>query len=151
MKFTRELQNGFIIFLGIGVFFILMELLGLSDVFILRIVNVFIVAYGVNRTIKSNIHDGIRGYFRNFISGFITSMIGAILSIAGLLIYIEMRGGKEFLENLSDAFLIGGGTVGSYSYVIALLLLESSAASLIASFVLMQYWKDKAEVINKVD
>jgi len=151
MKFTREITNGFIIFAGIAIYFAIMELLGLSDVFILRIFNVFIIAYGINRTISANIHDGIRGYFRNFISGFITSMIGAILSIVSLLIYIEIRGGEEFLKHLSEAFLIGGGDVDSSTYVIALLLLESSAASLVATFVLMQYWKDKAEVINKVD
>ncbi len=151
MRFTRELTNGFIIFAGIAIYFAIMELLGLSDVFILRIFNVFIIAYGVNRTIKSNIHDGVRGYFRNFISGFVTSMIGAVFSIAALLIYVEIRGGEAFLKNLSEAFLIGGGDVDSYTYTISLLLLESSAASLIASFVLMQYWKDKAEVINKVD
>lgn len=151
MKYTREITNGFIIFIGIGIYFALMELLGLSDVYMLRMLNILIVGYGVNRTIKSNIHDGVRGYFTNFISGFITSMIGAILSIASLLIYIKIRGGQEFLENLSSAFLIGGGDVNVYTYTIALLTLESSAASLITSFVLMQYWKDKAEVINKID
>ena len=151
MKFQRELTNGFIIFIGIGLYFGIMELLGLSEVYILRILNIFIVGYGVNRTIKSNIHDGVRGYFTNFISAFITSMIGSALSIAGLLGYIKIRGGKEFLEGLPEAFLIGGGDVNIYTYVIALFVLESTAASLITAFVLMQYWKDKAEIINKID
>lgn len=151
MKFTRELINGFIIFLGIGVYFLIMEMLGLSDIFLLRILNIFIVAYGVNRTLQLNFKDDIRGYFRNFLSAVITSMIGAVLSIAGLLIYVELRGGEEFLKSLSQSFLIGGGDVGSYSYTISLLLFESTAASLIVSFCLMQYWKDKVEVINKVD
>ncbi len=151
MKFTKELTNGFIIFLGIGIYFIIMELLGLSDVFILRLLNIFIVAYGVNRTLQSNFKENIRGYFRNFLSAVITSMIGAILSIAALLIYIEFRGGEEFLKTLSQSFLIGGGDVDSYTYAISLLLFESTAASLIVAFCLMQYWKDKMEVINKVD
>ena len=151
MKFKREFTNGLIIFIGIGVYFLIMEILGLSEIYILRILNGFIVAYGVNRTMKSNIVDGIRGYFTNFISGFITSMIGAFLSIAGLLTYIKFNGGQEFLEKLPEAFLIGGGDVNMYTYTIALLTLESTASSLIIAFVLMQYWKDKAEVINKVD
>ncbi len=151
MKYQREITNGIIIFIGIGIYFAIMELLGLSEVYILRILNIFIVGYGVNRTIKSNIADGVRGYFTNFIAGFITSMVGAILSIAGLLAYVKFRGGKEFIEKLPEAFLFGGGDVNTYTYVIALLVLESTAASLITAFVLMQYWKDKAEVINKID
>ena len=151
MKFTREITNGFIIFLGIGIYFIILELLGVSDVYLLRLLNIFIVAYGVHRTISANHADRIMGYFRNFLSALITSMIGAVLSIAGLLLYVEMRGGEEFLKGLSQSFLIGGGDVDSYTYAISLLLFESTAASLIVSFCLMQYWKDKVEVINKVD
>lgn len=151
MKFKRELINGFIIFLGIGIYFVLLELLGLSDVYLLRLLNIFIVAYGVNRTISGNHDANVHGYLRNFLSAVITSMIGAALSIVALLIYVEVRGGEEFLKALSQSFLIGGGDVGSYSYTISLLLFESTAASLIVSFCLMQYWKDKVEQINKVD
>lgn len=151
MKYKREITNGFIIFIGIAIYFAIIELLGLSEVYILRILNGAIVAYGVNLTIKANILDGIRGYFTNFISGFLTSMIGALLSIGGLFLYIKFRGGQEFLEKLPEAFLIGGGDFNLYNYTFAMLTLESSAASLIITFVLMQYWKDKAEVINKVD
>ena len=31
MKYSRELINGFIIFLGIGIYFLLLQYLGLSD------------------------------------------------------------------------------------------------------------------------
>lgn len=150
MKFTRELINGFIIFLGIGLYFVVIELLGLSDVFILRILNAVFVVYGVNRTIQGNFKDGVRGYNRNLLSAIITSMIGAVLSIASLLIYIEARGGKPYLKQLSEHYLFGGGDLSIQQYCIGLLL-EASAASLIVSFCLMQYWKDKVEVINRVD
>lgn len=150
MKFKRELINGIIIFLGIGVYFLLLELLKLSHIFPLRILNILIVAYGVNRTIKANQADGIRGYNTNFISAVITSMIGAILSIACLLAYIDFKGGEIYLKNLADSFIFGGGELTIQQYCIGLLF-ESTAASLIVSFCLMQYWKDKVEVINKVD
>jgi hypothetical protein len=151
MKFTKELTNGFIIFLGIGIYFVIMELLGLSDVFILRIFNMFIVAYGVHRTLKSNVAHNVRGYFRNFLSGAITSMIGAVLSIIALVAYVEFKGGEPYLKTLAEAFVIGGGDIDSYQYAIALLLFESTAGTLIVCFCLMQYYKDKVEVINKVD
>ncbi len=150
MKYTRELTNGFIIFLCIGVYFIILELLGMSDVFLLRIVNIVFVVYGINRTIKANYESGVRGYFTNLTSAIITSMFGAILSIVALMIYIEVRGGEEYMQNLAENYLFGGSDLSIAQYGGGLLL-ESTAASLIASFCLMQYWKDKVEVINKVD
>lgn len=110
MKLSRVFTNGFIIFLGIGIFFLIMDFLKLSHVYYLRIFNVFIVIYGINRTIKQNQADGVRGYLTNFIAAFTTSMIGAVLSIASLLGYIEYRGGEQYLKMLSQGFLFGGGT-----------------------------------------
>ncbi len=150
MKFKRELINGIIIFLGIGIYFIILELLGLSDQTYLRMLNIVFVAYGVNRTIKTNYETGVHGYFTNFISAIITSMIGAILSIAALLVYIEVKGGEEYLKGLSENFIFGGGALTIQHYSIGLLF-ESTAASLAVVFVLMQYWKGKVETINTVD
>lgn len=148
MKLKRELINGFIIFIGIGIYFLIMEALGLSDEFYLRIFNLAIVAFGVNLTIKQNHRDGIRGYNTNLQSGIITSMIGALLSIGSLYFYIRFRGGYEYLQNLSKGFLFGGGELNTAYYSIGLLF-ESVASSVIITFCLMQYWKNKVEVINK--
>ena len=150
MQFKRELINGILIFIGIGLYFLLLDITGLSDEFYLRILNLFIVAYGVNRTIKGNHADGVRGYFTHFIAAVITSMIGAVLSIASLLVYIHLNGGETYLKNLADSFIFGGGELTINQYCIGLLF-ESAAASLAVSFCLMQYWKDKVEVINKAD
>lgn len=150
MKFTRELMNGIIIFLGIGVYFLILDFMKLSHIFPLRILNLFIVAFGVNRTIMMNQAEGIRGYNTNLLSAILTSMIGAFLSIACLLAYIEFKGGEPYLKNLADSFIFGGGELTIHQYCIGLLF-ESTAASLIVSFCLMQYWKDKVEIINKVD
>lgn len=150
MKWKRELLNGFIIFLGIGIYFFIIDLAGLADEFYLRIFNLFIVAFGVNLTLKQNNREGIRGYFKNLTSGIVTSMIGAILSVGSLYFYIEYRGGEEYLQSLSEGFLFGGGHLNSAYYTVGLLF-ESIASSVIISFVLMQYWKNKVEVINKVD
>ena len=150
MQFKREFLNGFLIFLGIGLYFILLELAGLSDLFYMRILNVAIVVWGVNRTIKGNHDAGVRGYFTNFLGAIMTSMIGAVLSIIALMIYIHFQGGEAYLKNLAENFIFGGGELTIQQYCIGLLF-ESTAASLAVSFSLMQYWKDKVEVINKVD
>jgi len=150
MKLSREFANGFIIFLGIGLYFLILEYLGLADEFYLRVLNLFIVAFGINRTIQMNYKDGIRGYNRHLVSAIITSMIGAALSIASLLAYIQFKGGEAYLQTLSKGFLFGGGELTIHYYCIGLLF-ESIASSIIISFCLMQYWKDKVEVINKVN
>lgn len=150
MNVQRVFTNGFIIFLGIGVYFVIMDALGLSHHFYLRVLNLLFVIYGVNRTISQNQADGVRGYNTNLVAAIVTSMIGALLSIASLLGYIYYKGGAEYLETLSEAFLFGGGTLSIYQYCIGLLF-EAVAASMIVSFCLMQFWKGKVEHINKID
>lgn len=138
---SREFINGFIIFVGIGIYFLSMEVLGLSDNFFLRILNVFIIFYGINRTIKANIYGGQNDYLFNLTSGALTAFVGVILSIIGLNIYIHIQGGEEYIKTLSEAFLFGGSP-SVYQYC-AGLLFEGLASSAIAAFTLMQYWKGK--------
>jgi hypothetical protein len=150
MNLQRVFTNGFIIFLGIGIYFLIMDILGLTHIFFLRVLNLAFVVYGVNRTIKQNYEAGVRGYNTNFLAAIVTSMIGAVLSIASLLIYINFNGGEEYLKTLQEGFLFGGGDLTMYQYCIGLLF-EATAASMIVSYSLMLYWKDKVETINKVD
>ena len=147
MKLKSEYANGFLIFIAIGGYFLLMEALGLSDIFYLRILNLFIVLFGINRTIIGNLKAGLKGYVPNLISAFKTGMIGAILGIIALLIYIPYRGGTAYLEKLSEGFLFGGGTISTPQYCIGLLF-ESSAATMIIAFCMMQYYKSRIEKID---
>lgn len=142
MSIPKELNNGILIFIGIGIYFLTMELLGLSDVFLLRILNIFIVIYFLNKTIKSNYNEGKTEYLGNLISGTLTALIGVVLSVAGLLIYISMKGGDAYLSKLSQNFLFGGGTPSVNEYCIGLFF-EGIASSIIITFTLMQYWKDR--------
>ena len=142
MKYTREFTNGFIIFLGISIYFLILEFLSLSDQYLLRLFNIVFVIYGINRTLKANHNQGILGYNTNLLSGLITSLVGAILSVSSLLIYIQFKGGEPFLKKLSQGFIFGGGELSIEQYCIGLLF-ESVAASLMVSFCLMQYWKGK--------
>jgi hypothetical protein len=139
MKNTIEFKNGLVIFLGIGIFFLLMDFLGLTDKNYLRILNAFIVLYGINSTIKSNINKGKTDYFKNFVSGFKTGVIGVFLGIVGLIIFIYIKGGESYLSRLSDTFFFGkDNNIIKYCSV---LFFEGIASSLIGSFTLMQYWK----------
>ena len=140
MKNSTELKNGILIFLGIGLFFLLMDILGLADKNYLRILNAFIVLFGINKTIKYNFSHGNSDYLENLISGFKTGILGVVLGIVGLIIFVYIRGGESYLSRLSDTFFFVGKTnIIKYCSV---LFFEGIASSLIGSFVLMQYWKD---------
>jgi hypothetical protein len=141
MKLSKEFINGFIIFVGFGIYFLIMEALGLSKYYVLRIFNVLIVMYGLSRTIKANIKEGKTSYLSNLISTGLTGFIGVALAIIGLAIYVDFRGGQAYISNLSEAFMFGGHpTLGEYCFGLAI---EGFASVLIVVFVNMQYWRTK--------
>jgi hypothetical protein len=142
MAISKELYHGISIFVAIGIYFLLMDILGLSDVFILRLFNIVIVVYFLNKIIKSNYKSGKTSYLDNLISASITSLIGVVLSVIGLMIYISFKGGNDYLSQLSANFLFGGGAPSMNQYCIGLLF-EGIASSIVISFTLMQFWKSK--------
>lgn len=138
MKVPKELQNGFLIFIGVGVYFMLMEALGLADLFYLRVLNVLILLYGTHRTLKSNYSEGKKSIFPNLGSALFTSLTGVFLSIAGLIAYSYSKGGDAYVQSLSKTFLFGGNT-SIMNYTISLLF-EGIASAVIVSFILILYW-----------
>lgn len=116
-----------------------MEAAGLSNSYYLRILNIFIVLFITNKTIKTNIQEGKNDYLKNMISAGLTSIIGVVLSVIGLRLYIAFKGGDEYLKNLSDVFLFGNNPTAN-EYCIGLLF-EGIASAVIAAFILMQYWR----------
>jgi hypothetical protein len=141
MKLSKEFQNGFLIFLGIAIYFLIMNLVGLSDVFYLRLFNTVFVLYGVNRSIVMNIHDGKVLLANNAKSAMKTSLIGVFLSIIGLITYSYMQGGDQFVSSLANTFLFGGSpSVMTYSIC---LLFEGIASSVVVTMLLLLYWNNR--------
>ena len=138
MKLPKELVNGFIIFIGIGLYFLLMEFLGLADMYSLRLFNILFVFYGTNKTLKSNFAEGKTILASNAVSALFTSLSGVFLSIIGLIIYIYIKGGAIYIETLSETFLFGGNpSIITYS---ASLLFEGIISAVLVTFMLMLYW-----------
>ena len=141
MKISKEFQNGFLIFLGIAIYFLFMNLVGLSDVFYLRLFNTLFVLYGVNRTIMMNIHDGEVFLANNAKSAMKTSLIGVFLSIIGLIIFSYLQGGDQYVQSLSKTFLFGGNpSVMTYSIC---LLFEGIASTVVVTMLLLLYWNNR--------
>ena len=141
MKLSKELTNGFIIFIGIGVYFLTMNMLGLSDLFYLRLFNIFFLIYGANKTLVSNLSEGKKEFLPNAISAFATTFIGVFLSIVGLIVYSYVHGGDDYVQTLSKTFLFGGNpTLLMYSIS---LLFEGTASAVIVALILMFYYNNK--------
>lgn len=141
MKPPKEILNGSIIFIGITAYFLLMNVLGYGNSFYLRLVNIFFVFYGVNRTIKMNVEEGQKDFVSNAVSAMVTSLVGVFLSIIGLIIYSYMQGGDNYVQSLSKTFLFGGNP-SIFSYSISLLF-EGIASSVIVTMLLMLYWNNR--------
>ena len=108
MKLPKELTNGFLIFIGISSYFLIMNILGLADLVYLRLFNVLFVFFGVNRTIKMNLIEGEKNFVIDAISAMVTSVIGVALCVLGLLIFSYTQGGDAYVQSLSESFLFGG-------------------------------------------
>ena len=61
-------------FIGITAYFLLMNFLGHGNSFYLRLVNLFFVFYGVNRTIKMNVDAGQKDFVSNAVSAMVTPL-----------------------------------------------------------------------------
>ena len=141
MKISKEVFNGATIFVGISVYFLLMNALGFADVFYLRLLNVLFVFYGVNKTIQMNVTEGKKTFVSNAVSAMMTSLVGVVLSIIGLIIYSYMKGGDNYVQSLSETFLFGGNP-SVETYCISLLF-EGIASSVIVTLFAMLYWNNR--------
>lgn len=141
MKLPKELLNGLLIFFGISVYFLVMNVLGYANLAYLRLFNVLFVFYGVNRTIKMNLAEGKNNFVTDATSAMITSIIGIVLCVLGLLVYSYIKGGDDYLQSLSESFLFGGKpSVNTYCIS---LFFEGIASSVIVVLLLMLYWNNR--------
>ena len=142
-----EFRNGILLFLAIGLFFIIMNLLGFADNIYLRTVNIFFVFYFVNRSIVEYKQKGQNNYMSNFGAAFLTAIIGVISSIGGFILYVLLVLGVDNLSELAEPLISTGQNLSllQYSFV---LFAEGIASSIIVSFILMQYHKDSSNVNN---
>ena len=141
MKVSKEIFNGFLIFIGIGLYFLIIEFSGLANLFYLRFFNILFVFYGADRTLKSNFAEGKILISENAVSALFTSLIGVFLSIVGLVAYSYLQGGDAYVQSLSKALLFGGNpSIMTYSIS---LLFEGIVSAVIVTFILMLSWDSR--------
>lgn len=141
MKLSKEFTGGFIIFSGIALLFLLMNLFGLEKQGYLRLLNIAIVYFGIRRSLQMNIKEGISGFGTNLLSLVSTGLLGIILSVIGLYSYIYIRGGQSYLNSISEGYIFTKNPSVT-EYTIGLLF-EGIASLVILVFLVMQFWKSK--------
>jgi hypothetical protein len=142
MKISKEIINGLIIFTGIGLYFFFMKLTGLEKLNYPRFLNIFIVYYGMSRTLQANKEQNLLGFGKNLFGIIQTGLIGVVLSVVGLYVYIYSNGGQPCLDHLSQGYLFGKEpTVGEYCFAV---FSEGIGSIVILTFINMQLLKRKA-------
>lgn len=137
-----EINNGIKTFIALGVYFLIIEGLGLAHSSFLRVFNGIIVAYFINLSIQSRLKEG-KGFLSLFASAFFTNLIAVALSTISLAGYIYFFRGVNHIGTLAEPLLAIGGfnlTISQFSFAI---LAEGFASGMIISFISMQYWKNR--------
>lgn len=141
MKIPKELSNGILIFIGISIYYLLISVLGLSDLYYLRFLSVCFVFYGINRTITMNMAEGKKNIASEAGSALTTGLIGVSLSILGIIIYAYLNGGDSYVNSLPKTFSLGGAP-SLTNYFISLLI-EGISSSVIVTMLLLFYWNNR--------
>ena len=142
------IKNALLITFLIGGFFLLCKLVGLEENPYLRFLNLAFVLFGIYLAIKESVYkNNETKYTTNLGIGIRTSVIAVILSIIGVVIYVQFIN-PDFLTVMNNSFLIGGNL--TLPEVVITLLIEGMASSFIGTFIIMQFYKNHdKENLNK--
>lgn len=139
---NAEINNGLKAFFVLGVYFFVVEAIGLTHTTFLRMLNILIVGYFVNNIITLRMNEG-RNFVSLFVSAFSTNLIAVMLSIISLIGYIYFIQGEEYINTLSKPLLdIGHFKLSLFQFAFAIFA-EGFASGIILSFGIMQYRKNK--------
>lgn len=135
-------KQALLIYSGIVCFFLLMKLFGLDQIVELRLLNFGIVFWGINRAIKLNIIENSEtDYLTNFGVAMQVATISLLMIVISLSVYLNYVD-PNFIEVMEDTGIWGSRlSVLMVTFGIAV---EGFASSVITSFILMQYWKQKS-------
>jgi uncharacterized membrane protein len=133
---TNAIKNGLLIFGLIGVYFVILELLGLTDNVFLKFINFIFVLIGVNNTLKTASKES-SSYLKKFVAGVATVFVGILLSAIALFIYLNVNETSDISAYAMT--LIPAETNLQFA---AIIFVEGFTSSLMIVFIMLQYWKN---------
>ncbi|MHB0755783.1 hypothetical protein [Polaribacter sp. M15] len=139
------LKYGILTTVLIGGFFFISKLIGVHENPYLRFLNLIFVVIGIRQAITTNIKiNKETNYITNLGLGLQTAALSVLLSIIGVIGYVELIN-PEFLLSMNNSFLIGGDL--SLAELFITLLIEGMASVFIGSFVVMMFYKNHDKVM----
>lgn len=149
MKHSRNaIHFGLKMFAGIGLFFIITNIIGLGHVTELRLVNILIIMFFSARLARENVIDNEKiNYLENLSSLFLANVINVALSVIGFVIYVSFID-PSFFAIIKEGLLFAH--VENLYQVVFILAAEGLAGGAVVSFGMMQYWKDYKRVRKPV-
>jgi hypothetical protein len=143
----NTLRYAFYSFLGIASFFLLMKLFGLENVAGLRVFNLVIVIYFMNRLARRNLQDNPNvNYVEGLGSLLLANVMTVVASVLGFIAYVRFLD-PDFLSTHKAALFWLSNDMTLWRTVVSLFM-EGMAGAIIISFTLMQYWKDQRNTIK---
>ena len=131
--------------IGLGLYFMLMRVLGLAEHTTLRALNIVILFIGIYKSISTfkSVSGTDFSYFKGLITGFKTALFTALFFIGSILLYYTFD--PIFIDNLLLEGRIAG--TGSIFGATGMIMIEAIGSGLITSFMCMQYLKTPRHVL----
>jgi hypothetical protein len=143
----NTMRYAFYSFLGIASFFLLMKLVGMENVAGLRVFNLVIVIYFMNRLARRNLQDDPNlNYVEGLGSLLLANVMTVVASVLGFVAYVRFLD-PDFLNNYKAALFWLSNDMNLWRTVVSLFM-EGMAGAIIISFTLMQYWKDQRNTLK---
>ena len=141
-KETIIFKSASFIVLTMVAYFFLLRGFHLDDIPSLRLFNFLFLFIGANYAIKKNIlSKNKRQYWENFFVGIYTSILSVILSLILLTIYVNYVQ-PNFLHTLQSGFFFWKHNL-NFSLIIFIIFTQGAIVSVISSFIISWYWKNK--------
>lgn len=136
-----ELKNGFLMAVLLGIYFIVLVIIGWSDNIFFKAGNALIAAFAIHQSIKASkiLSNGStnKSYLTHLGAGILTGIFGTLFSLAGLGVFLYAF--PDSYENMLQSSIIPANTTVQ---LFIGLLTEGVSGTIVVSLVLMQYWKN---------
>lgn len=136
------LRNGLFLFLLLGLYFLLLDLLGWADNIYLRLVNFVFIFFVLRNTLKHTVENG-ENYPIKFLISLFTVGMGITLSVIALYFYLYAL--EPSIERY-DIFIM---SAHSYLGLCVALLVESLSSAIILVFIMLQFFKNRKPVKSR--
>lgn len=133
---SHAIRNGLLLFVLLGIYFLILDALGLADNLFLRLGNYVFIFLIVNNSMKSAVKNN-ESYLNKLAIGIVTVFIAMTLGAISLFIYFNVF--EPPLENYVSSVI----AANSYGGLCFALLIQSLASSMIIVFIMSQWYKNK--------